>query len=144
VLKEFRTFISKGNMVEIAIGLLIASAFTGVVTALTKDLINPIIGLIGKADFSSWYLVLRQGASPGPYSTLAEADKAGAVLLKYGDFLSVLINFLITGVVVFFILRSFNRFLSKPKPVEVVEVKASKEELLLTEIRDLLREPAKQ
>jgi large conductance mechanosensitive channel len=140
VLKEFRDFIAKGNMVEIAVGLIIAAAFTGVVGALTKDIINPVIGLAGKADFSNLYLVLKEGPkTPGPYLTMSAADAAGAITLKYGDFVSVLINFFIAAFVVFLILKSMAKMLSKPKPVEVVEVKVSAEEALLTEIRDLLK-----
>jgi large conductance mechanosensitive channel len=142
--KEFKTFIAKGDMVEIAVGLIIATAFTSVVGALTKDLINPIIGLAGKADFSNWFFVLKEGTTPGPYATVADADKVSAVVLKYGDFLSILINFLITAFVVFLLVKAFNRFKAKPQPAPAPEpVKNSKEEELLTEIRDLLQAAAK-
>lgn len=110
--REFRNFINRGNVLDLAVAVVIGAAFGGVVNSLVKDILMPPIGLLlGKVDFSNMFIILSgQGAG-----TLAEAQKAGAVTLNYGLFLNGIINFLIIGFAVFLIVRQANRF---QKPVE--------------------------
>ncbi|BAN75781.1 MULTISPECIES: large-conductance mechanosensitive channel protein MscL [Lacticaseibacillus] len=119
MIKEFRDFIMRGNVLDLAVGVIIGGAFTSVVTSLTKNLINPIISMFaGKTDLS------------GMYFTLFNAK------FKYGNFLNDVINFLIVAFVVFLIVKAVNRIMpAKKSDVPTV----SKEELLLTQIRDLLQ-----
>ncbi|WP_225047696.1 large-conductance mechanosensitive channel protein MscL [Lacticaseibacillus kribbianus] len=119
MIKEFRDFIMRGNVLDLAVGVIIGGAFTAVVTSLTKNLINPIISMfVGKADLSKLYF------------TFLNAK------FTYGSFLNDVINFLITAFVVFLIVKTVNRIMPSKKPDAPV---VSKEELLLTQIRDLLR-----
>jgi large conductance mechanosensitive channel len=145
MIKEFREFIAKGNIIDIAIGLLIATAFAGVVTALTKDLINPIVGLVANQDFTNWFLVLKEGHDkagnviPGPYAKLADADAANAIVLKYGDFITVVVNFLINAFVIFLIVKAYNKLMKREKANPPADPVPTKDQVLLEEIRDLLK-----
>jgi large conductance mechanosensitive channel len=141
MLKEFKNFILKGNMVDIAIGVIIAGAFGAVVASLTKNLISPIIGILGKQDFSNWFIVLRDGphTKEAIYSTLAAAQEDGAVTLNYGAFIGDIFNFLILGVVVFALVKMYKRVAEKPTPEEAPATPTlTADQVLLTEIRDLL------
>jgi large conductance mechanosensitive channel len=138
VLKEFREFIAKGNMLDLAVGIVIGAAFTGIVNSLVKDLINPMIGLLGKANFDNMFVVLKNGSVAGPYNTPDVAAKAGAVTLNYGAFLTAVINFVIVGFVLFLIVKAANR-LKREQPAVAAPPTPSNEEQLLTEIRDALR-----
>lgn len=131
MLKEFRDFINRGNVVDLAVGIIIGAAFTTIVNSLVADIIMPPIGLAtGGVDFSSLFIDL----SGNHYATLAEARKAGAATLNYGLFLNAVINFLIVAFAVFVIVKNMNRFKkSAPKPAPTPS------EILLTEIRDLLK-----
>lgn len=103
MLKDFKTFIMKGNVVDMAVGVIIGVAFGAIVASAVKDVIMPSIGLaFGKLDFANLAIVLKQGATPGPYASLAAAQAAGAVTLNYGLFINTIINFLIIAAVVFF------------------------------------------
>jgi large conductance mechanosensitive channel len=137
MLKEFREFALKGNMVDLAIGVIIGAAFGGLVQSIVNDILMPIIGFFtGGIDFSQMYVQLK-GA---PAATLADAKKVGATI-AYGNFITLLINFLIVAWVLFLVVKMMNRM--KRQPVEVVEKKPpapTKEELLLGEIRDLLKQ----
>ncbi len=137
MLKEFREFALKGNMVDLAIGVIIGAAFGGLVQSIVNDILMPIIGLAtGGIDFSQMFVQLR-GA---PQATLVEAKKVGATI-AYGNFITLAINFLIVAWVLFLVVKMMNRM--KRAPVEVVEKKPpapTKEELLLAEIRDLLKQ----
>ena len=108
---EFRKFIMRGNVLDLAVGIIICVAFTGIVNSLVKDIIMPPVGLaLGGLDFSNIYLLLRPGPEiPGPYASLAEAQTAGAVTLNIGVFVSAIINFLIVAFVVFLLVRAVNR-----------------------------------
>ncbi|MFB2530547.1 large conductance mechanosensitive channel protein MscL [Paracoccus sp. p4-l81] len=137
MLKEFKDFIAKGNVMDMAVGIIIGAAFTAIVTSLVGDLINPIIGLItGGIDFSNLFVNL--GA--GEYATLAAAKEAGAPVFAYGSFLTAVINFLIIAFVVFLLVKMVNRI--KEAAVKKEEAAASEAgpstEALLAEIRDLL------
>lgn len=134
--KEFKEFAIKGNVMDLAIGVIIGAAFTAIVTSLVNDLINPILGLLtGGLDFSNRFLTLREGATPGPYATLDAAKAAGAVTLNVGLFLNALIGFLIIAFVIFLIVKGINRLRRQPQEVAPAP---TKEEELLMEIRDLL------
>jgi len=110
MLKEFKEFAVKGNMVDMAVGIIIGAAFGTLVTSLVADIIMPPIGLlIGKVDFANLFVLLREGKVPGPYGSLGAAKAAGAVTLNVGVFVSTIISFLIVTFSVFLIVRNINR-----------------------------------
>ena len=112
MLNEFRTFIIRGNMIDLAVGLVIGASFTTVVTSFVNDLLMPPIGLLlGKVDFSSLYLNLSGTA----YPSLAEAKTEGAATINYGAFINTVIDFVIVAFVIFLLIRQINRFLA-PAP----------------------------
>ncbi len=103
MLKEFKAFIMRGNVVDMAVGIIIGAAFGAIISSLVKDVIMPPIGLaLGKIDFSNLLVVLKPGAEPGPYESLAAAQSAGAVTINYGLFFNTMITFLIIAFVIFF------------------------------------------
>lgn len=108
--KEFKEFAVKGNVVDMAVGIIIGAAFGTIVKSLVSDVIMPPIGLLlGNVDFSNLYLLLKSGATAGPYASLADAQAAGAVTLNYGVFLNTIISFLIVAFSVFLIVKQINR-----------------------------------
>ena len=108
--KEFREFAVKGNVVDMAVGIIIGAAFGKIVDSLVKDLIMPPIGLLlGKVDFTNLFVVLKPGAVPGPYLTVEAAQKAGAVTFNYGMFVNTMISFVIVAFAVFLLVRAINR-----------------------------------
>ena len=110
MLKEFKKFALRGNMIDLAVGMIIGSAFTGIVNSLVNDIINPILGIFtGKIDFSNLFVTL----DGSHYETLAAAEKAGAAVFKYGSFISNLINFIIMAFVVFMFVKLMNRLSHK-------------------------------
>jgi large conductance mechanosensitive channel len=110
MLKEFREFAMKGNVLDMAVGIIIGGAFTPIVKSLVDDLIMPPIGmLLGNVDFADLFVVLKGGEVPPPYSTLKEAAEAGAVTLNYGAFVNTLVTFLIVAFAVFLLVKSVNR-----------------------------------
>jgi len=103
MLKDFKAFIMRGNVVDLAVGIVIGVAFGAIVTSFVNDVLMPPIGLaLGNVDFSNLFVVLKEGTSPGPYVSLAAAKDAGAVSINYGVFINAIINFLIIAIVVFF------------------------------------------
>jgi len=135
MLEEFKKFALRGNVVDLAIGVIIGAAFSGIVTSLVGDIIMPVIGAItGGLDFSNYYLPL---SSKVTADTLAEAKKQGAVL-GWGSFLTVTLNFIIVAFILFLVIRGINR-LSRKKEEEEKAPPPSKTEELLTEIRDQLK-----
>jgi large conductance mechanosensitive channel len=132
MLKEFQEFALKGNMVDLAIGVIIGAAFGGLVQSIVNDILMPIIGVAtGGIDFSQMYVQL----SGAPAATLAASREAGATI-AYGNFITLLINFLIVAWVLFMVVKAMNRMKRNPPPV--APAAPTKEEALLTEIRDLL------
>lgn len=116
MLKEFKEFAVKGNAVDMAVGIIIGAAFGGIVTSLVKDIIMPPIGVMtGGLDFSNQFLILKDAPGGAVYATAAEAAKAGAVTWNYGNFLTLLVNFLIVAFAVFLLVRAINR-LKRPQP----------------------------
>jgi len=110
MLKEFREFAVKGNVADMAVGIIIGAAFGVIVKSLVSDIIMPPIGLlIGNVDFSDLFVLLKEGATPGPYASLAAAKDAGAVTLNYGAFANTVINFTIVAFAIFLVIRAMNR-----------------------------------
>jgi len=110
MLKEFREFILRGNVLDLAVGVIIGAAFGGVVTSLVNDVIMPPIGLgLGQVDFKDLFVLLKEGTTPGPYASVAAAKAAGAVTLNYGAFVNTVINFLIVGFAIFLVVRGANK-----------------------------------
>jgi large conductance mechanosensitive channel len=135
MLKEFREFALRGNVVDLAIGVIIGAAFGKIVDALVNDIIMPIIGVAGKADFTNYFLTLSEKVTA---SNLADARKQGGVL-AYGDFVTVVVNFLIVAVALFFVVKGIN-MLRRPAPAApAAPPPPSPEVVLLTEIRDALK-----
>ena len=136
MLKEFREFAMKGNVVDLAVGVIIGAAFGGIVTSLVGDIIMPIIGAItGGLDFSNYFTGLSKSVNAG---NLADAKKQGAVL-AWGNFLTLTLNFSIIAFVLFVVIRFMNRL--KRKDEAAPPPKLTRQEELLTEIRDLLKSP---
>lgn len=114
MLKEFKEFATKGNAVDMAVGIIIGAAFGSIVNSLVSDVIMPPIGLLlGNVDFSNLFVVLREGKVAGPYSSLAAAKASGAVTLNYGVFISTITSFLIIAFSVFLLVRNLNRLRSQ-------------------------------
>ena len=110
MLKEFKEFAMRGNVVDMAVGIIIGAAFGTIVKSLVADIIMPPIGLLlGNVDFSNLFIVLKQGATAGPFATIAEAQKAGAVTINYGIFANTIISFLIVAFAVFLLIRAINK-----------------------------------
>ena len=141
LLKEFKEFALKGNMLDLAVGVMIGAAFGAVTNSIVADILTPIIGWVtGGRDFSGIMLILKEGATPGPYPTPAAAKEAGAVTINFGVFLNVFLNFLIVAFVLFMIVKGFNSLRKKQEEEPTPDPEPTAEELLLTEIRDLLKE----
>lgn len=117
MLKDFKAFIMKGNVVDLAVGIIIGIAFGAIINSLVKDVVMPPVGLaLGKIDFSNLAVVLKEGSTPSPYASLSAAQAAGAVTINYGLFINTIINFLIIAAVVFFlIVRPLARLQAPPK-----------------------------
>lgn len=135
---EFKQFIARGNVVDLAVGIVVGAAFTGIVNSLVSDIVNPIIGIfLGGLDFSEYYLNLSLDKH---YDTLDAAMKAGAPVIKYGLFLNAVIKFLIIAFVVFLMVKQFNKLKTKMTKEEAAKPTATPEDvLLLREIRDSLK-----
>jgi large conductance mechanosensitive channel len=141
VLKEFREFAMKGNVVDLAVGVIIGAAFGAIVTSLVNDVIMPPIGLLlGGVDFKDLFVVLRDGTkAPGPYMSLAAAKAAEAVTLNYGLFINALINLLIVAWAIFIVVKGINRLRREQPPAAAAPAPPPRQEVLLEEIRDLLK-----
>jgi large conductance mechanosensitive channel len=117
LLKEYKEFAIKGNMIDMAVGIVIGAAFGAIISSLVADIIMPPIGLLlGNVDFSNFYILLKEGKMPGPYSSLAVAKAAGAVTLNVGVFINTLISFLIIGFSIFFVVRFINKLRQAEAP----------------------------
>lgn len=138
MLKEFREFINKGNVLDLAVAVIMATAFGAVTTSLVNEVVMPVIGLIlGGVDFSNLGIILADRAQ---YTSVAQAVEAGAPVIQYGAFINTVINFLLISLVVFMIVKAFNEMKRRTEKSVVEEAPAeiSAEEKLLGEIRDLL------
>jgi large conductance mechanosensitive channel len=136
MLKEFRDFAMRGNVVDLAVGIIIGAAFTSVVNSLVKDIIMPPIGYIMNGiDFSNFFLILKGE----DYASLKAAQDAGAVSINYGVFINAIINFLIVAFAVFLLVKQVNRFRRQEAAAPAAPPAPTTSEKLLTEIRDLLQ-----
>lgn len=121
MIKEFKEFILRGNVMDMAVGIIIGAAFGTIVSSLVNDVIMPPIGLLlGHVDFSNMFAVLRHGATPGPYPSVAAAKAAGATTLNFGVFVNTIINFVIVGFAIFMMVKGVNK-LRRPKSVPAGE-----------------------
>jgi large conductance mechanosensitive channel len=135
VLKEFKEFAMRGNVVDLAVGVIIGAAFGKIVTSLVNDVIMPPIGLaLGRVDFSNLFLNLH-----GHFNTVSEAEAAGAPIIKYGVFINNIIDFLIVAFVIFLLIRGINRLQRKKEEAPPPPAEPTTTEKLLAEIRDELK-----
>src|SRR5690606_36471062 len=139
MIKEFREFINRGNVLDLAVAVIMATAFGALTTSLVDQVVMPIVGLaLGGVDFSNLGIIL---TDRDQYTSVAQAVEAGAPVIQYGAFINTVINFLLIALVVFMIVKAFNEMKRRTERAEEVAetpVEASTEEKLLTEIRDLL------
>src|SRR5579859_6206274 len=137
MLREFREFVVRGNVVDLAVGVVIGAAFGKIVDSLVKDVIMPPVGLaLGRVDFSNLFLVLKAGAPAGPYATVDAAQKAGAVTLNVGLFLNTVVSFVIVAFAIFLLVKFINRL---RREQETTPKEPPEEITLLREIRDELK-----
>ena len=127
MLKDFKAFIMRGNVVDMAVGIIIGAAFSPIIASLVKDIIMPPIGLaLGKIDFSNMLVIIRQGTPIGPYATVADAQAAKAVTINYGTFINTIITFLIIAAVVFFcVVRPIAQMSARQKAKEAAAASAA-------------------
>jgi large conductance mechanosensitive channel len=134
MLKEFKEFVMRGNVVDLAVGVIIGAAFGKIVTSMTNDMIMPVVGLVmGKVDFSNLFVNL----GDGDFATLKAATDAGAPVLRYGVFANTIIDFVILALIIFLMVRAMNRMKKAAPPPPPPGPTADQQ--LLTEIRDLLK-----
>lgn len=141
MLKEFKEFAMRGNVIDLAVGVVVGAAFGKIVDSLVKDIIMPPIGLVlGKVDFTNLFVTLREGGKlPGPYETLDAAQKAGAVTLNIGLFVNALVSFLIVAFAIFIAVKAINRMKREEKAAPAAPAPTPEEIVLLREIRDSLK-----
>jgi large conductance mechanosensitive channel len=138
--KEFKEFAMRGNVVDMAVGIIIGAAFGKIVDSLVKDLIMPPIGLLmGKVDFANLFVVLKEGTAAGPYLSVEAAQKAGAVTFNYGLFINTCITFLIVAFAVFLLIRAINKLKRAEEQKPADPPPTPEEVVLLREIRDALK-----
>jgi len=140
MLNEFKEFAMKGNVVDMAVGIVIGAAFGTIVKSFVSDVLMPPIGImLGDVNFNNLFYVIKDGPTPGPYETLAQAAEAGAVTVNWGVFINTIISFIIVAFAVFFVIKSINNMKRKEEEQPESPPEPSNEEKLLTEIRDLLK-----
>ncbi|MQA30655.1 MAG: large conductance mechanosensitive channel protein MscL [Luteitalea sp.] len=134
--QEFKAFAMRGNVVDMAVGIIIGAAFGAIVASFVGDVLMPIIGLfLGGVDFSNKFILLKEGATAGPYASLEAAKAAGAVTVAYGVLINTVVNFAIVAFALFMVIKGMN--VTRKQQAEAPPA-PSKETVLLTEIRDLL------
>lgn len=140
MLKEFKTFAMRGSVVDLAVGIVIGASFGAIVGSFVGDVLMPPIGLLlGNVDFSNMFLLLKDGNPAGPYASLAQAKAAGAVSLNVGLFVNTIINFLIVAFAIFIVVKGINRMKRQEAEAPTAPPAPTKDQVLLTEIRDLLK-----
>lgn len=133
MLKEFKEFISRGSVIDLAVGIIIGAAFTGIVTSLVNDVVMPVIGFaMSGIDFSNLFITLN---GSGEYATVKAAKDAGVAVISYGVFINAVVNFIIVSFVIFMVVRSINKL----KKAQAAAPAVNKTEKLLEEIRDALK-----
>lgn len=140
MLKEFKEFAMKGNVIDMAVGIVIGGAFGTIVSSFVADILMPIVGLLtGGVDFSDKFAVLKQGTTPGPYLDPAAALEAGAVTMNYGVFITNVVSFLIIAFAIFMVVKGMNKLKKHEEEAPAAPSAPPKSEVLLEEIRDALR-----
>ena len=142
MIKEFKEFISKGNVMDLAVGVIIGGAFSAIVTSLVNDIIMPVISLLTKGvDFNNWFISL----NGEKYATLADAQAAGASVLAYGSFIQAIIYFIILAFVIFMLVKGMNKLTRKKEEEKKEEAPVKSDEVkLLEEIRNELKKQNKK
>ena len=139
MLKEFKEFAMRGNVVDMAVGIIIGAAFGAIIVSFVGDVLMPVIGLLlGGVDFSGKFLLLKEGATAGPYATLAAAKAAGAVTMAWGLLVNTIVNFLIVAFALFMVIKGMNATRKQEAAAPAAPPPPTKEAVLLAEIRDLL------
>ena len=137
MLQEFKKFAMRGNVIDMAVGIILGGAFGKIVTSFVNDVLMPPIGLLlGGVDFSNLFVVLGEGT----FATLAEAQEAGAATINYGLLINTVIDFLIVAFAIFLVIRQMNKLKKKEEETPAAPPEPPKQELLLAEIRDLLKQ----
>jgi large conductance mechanosensitive channel len=141
MLKEFKEFAMRGNVLDMAVGIIIGAAFGTIVNSLVNDVVMPPVGLaLGGVDFTNLFVTLRDGAkAAGPYASLADAKAAGAVTVNYGVFANSIVSFLIVAFAIFMLVKGANSLKQQQAAAPAEPPAPTKDQVLLTEIRDLLR-----
>lgn len=140
MLQDFKKFALRGNVIDLAVGVMIGAAFGKIVASLVADIITPALGmLLGKIDFSNLFIVLHEGSSPAPYTTLLEAQTAGAVTINIGLFMNNSINFIIMAFAIFLMVRMISKLQRKEEAAPAAPAPTPEDIELLREIRDLLK-----
>jgi len=137
--QEFKKFAIKGNIFDMAVGIIIGAAFAPIVGSFVNDVLMPPIGMLFNVDFANWFSVLQQGDPLGPYATLEAAKAAGAVTINWGVFINAVINFLIVAFAVFMLVKGAANLKKKEEEAPAAPPKPSEDVLLLREIRDALK-----
>lgn len=136
---EFKEFALKGNVMDLAVGVIIGGAFGKIVDSLVGDIIMPVVGrVVGGLDFSSYFIKLAEGPAGLP-QTLADLKKAGVPLLAYGNFITIAINFIILAFIIFIMVKQVNKLKKTPPPAPPAPSAPPEDVVLLTQIRDLLK-----
>ncbi|SEJ07473.1 large conductance mechanosensitive channel [Variovorax sp. OK605] len=140
ILSEFKEFAVKGNVIDLAVGVIIGAAFGKIVDSLVADIIMPVVGLVfGRLDFSNLYVVL--GTAPaGVANTLADLKKAGVPVLAYGNFITIAVNFVILAFIIFMMVKQINRLKRNDEPAAAAAPVTPEDVVLLREIRDSLKQ----
>jgi large conductance mechanosensitive channel len=141
LLKEFQEFIARGSVIDLAVGVVVGAAFTAIVNSLVSDILMPPLGLVlGGIDFSNFFVTLK---GTGGYPSLEAAKAAGAVTLNYGQFINAVIRFLIVAFAIFILVKQVNRIYRTKPAAPPPPPEPPKQEVLLTEIRDILKQSAR-
>lgn len=147
MIKEFKEFVMRGNVVDLAIAVIIGAAFAQIVNSVVKDLVMPLVGMAGSVDFSNKYIPLSdkvREAMELPDGTILALEKAREIgpVFAYGNFITVLINFIILAFIIFLLIKAINKLMRKRAAAPEVPPAPTKEEVLLTEMRDALKQIA--
>ena len=136
---EFKQFAMRGNVVDLAVGVIIGGAFGAIVTSFVGDIMMPVVGILtGGVDFSNMYVLLREGGQAGPYASLDAARKAGAVVVAYGMLINTVVNFLIVAAALFVVVKGMNAAKRQEAAAPAPPPSTPEDVVLLREIRDLL------
>jgi len=140
MLQEFKAFMLRGNVMDLAVGVIIGAAFGKIVDSLVNDIVMPIIGLFLRGvDFQNLFYVISQGTPAGPYASVDAARKAGAAVMAYGNFINTIVFFIIIGFVIFWMIKAVNRAMPKKEEAPAAPAEPAEDVLLLRDIRDSLR-----